>query len=73
MDPDALDRFGAIVVKVKKVDFLRKSLGFCWEIWLVEGLESVEEEEEYEFWSFLRVRIVGKFLGKFEQSNGVKF
>ena len=40
----------------------------------MEGLESVEEEEEeYEFWSFLRVRIVGKFLGKFEQSNGVKF
>jgi hypothetical protein len=39
----------------------------------MEGLESVEEEEEYEFWTFLRVRIVGKFLGKFEQSNGVKF
>jgi hypothetical protein len=39
----------------------------------VEGLESVEEEEEYEFWNFLRVRIVGKSLGKFEQSNDVKF
>jgi hypothetical protein len=46
---------------------------FCWEIWLMKGLGSVEEEEEYEFWSFLRVRIVGKFLGKFEQSNGMKF
>jgi hypothetical protein len=29
-------------------------LVFCWEIWLVEGLESVEEEEEkYGFWSLL--------------------
>jgi hypothetical protein len=30
-----------------------------------EGLESVEENEEYVFWSFLRIRIVGKSLGKF--------
>jgi hypothetical protein len=50
-----------------------KSLDFCWEIWLVKGLESVEEEEEYEFWSFLRVFEVVRFLGKFEQSNSVKF
>jgi hypothetical protein len=39
----------------------------------VEGLESVEEEGKYGFWSFLRVLDVVKFLGKFEQSNGVKF
>jgi hypothetical protein len=48
-------------------------LGFCWEFWLVEGLESVEEEENYEFWSFLRVLGVVKSLGKFEQSNDAKF
>jgi hypothetical protein len=39
----------------------------------VEGLESVEEEEEYRFWSFLRVLDVVKSLGKLEQSNSVKF
>ena len=40
----------------------------------MEGLESVEEEEEeYEFWSFLRGKDVVKSLDKFEQSNDVKF
>jgi hypothetical protein len=39
----------------------------------VEGLESVEEEERYDFWSFLRVLEVSKFLGKFGQGNCVNF
>jgi hypothetical protein len=39
----------------------------------VEGLESVEEEEKYDFWSFLGVLDVCEVQGKFEQSNGVNF
>jgi hypothetical protein len=58
---------------VKKVEFFRKSLDFCGEIWFVEGLSSIEEEEKDGFQSFVRVLDVSKVVSKFRQSNGVNF
>jgi hypothetical protein len=50
-----------------------KKFGFLWLNSVVEGLESVEEEEKYDFWSFQRVLEVSEVQGKFWQSNGVNF